>query len=52
VYRDFADITSLKREVDTLIATKDVASQLPLLPQEGIRTPGRRKRAGPSKRLL
>jgi transcriptional repressor NrdR len=52
VYRDFADITSLKREVDTLIAAKDVASQLPLLPQEETGTPGRRKRAGPSKRLL
>ena len=33
VYRDFADITSLKREVDTLIAAKDIASQLPLLPK-------------------
>lgn len=52
VYRDFADITSLKHEVDTLIADKDVASQLPLIPQEGVRVSGRRKRAGPSKRLL
>jgi len=47
VYRDFADITSLKREVDTLIAAKDVASQLPLLPQQALRVPGRRKRASP-----
>jgi transcriptional repressor NrdR len=38
VYRDFADITSLKREVDTLIAAKDVASQLPLIPQEKLNT--------------
>ncbi|MEE8470271.1 MAG: transcriptional regulator NrdR [Dehalococcoidia bacterium] len=34
VYRDFADITNLKREVDTLIAAKEVASQLPLIPKE------------------
>jgi transcriptional repressor NrdR len=34
VYRDFTDITSLKREVDTLIAAKDIASQLPLIPRE------------------
>jgi transcriptional repressor NrdR len=52
VYRDFADITSLKREVDMLIGAKDVASQLPLIPQEAVRVRGRRKRAGPSKRLL
>jgi len=52
VYREFADITSLKHEVDTLIAAKDVASQLPLIPQEGIGVPGRRKRPGPTKRLL
>lgn len=60
VYRDFADITSLKREVDTLISAKDEASQLPLIPQETIAVPGRRRRSsprsysgtGPSKRLL
>jgi transcriptional repressor NrdR len=44
VYRDFTDITSLKHEVDTLIAAKDVASQLPLLPREEISIPGKRKR--------
>jgi len=33
VYRDFADITSLKREVDTLVAGKDIGSQLPLIPR-------------------
>jgi transcriptional repressor NrdR len=44
VYRDFADITSLKQEVDTLIAAKDVASQLPLLPREEVSVPGKKKR--------
>ena len=44
VYRDFADITSLKQEVDTLIAAKDVASQLPLLPGEEVSVPGKKKR--------
>jgi transcriptional repressor NrdR len=34
VYRDFADITMLKREVDTLVAAKDLATQLPLMPNE------------------
>jgi transcriptional repressor NrdR len=34
VYRDFADITSLKREVDTLIEAREIASQLPLIPKE------------------
>jgi len=52
VYRDFADITSLKREVDTLIAAKDVASQLPLIPQEGVSVPQRRKGVSPSRRPL
>jgi transcriptional repressor NrdR len=46
VYRDFADITSLKREVDTLISAKEVASQLPLLPKEEIGPAVKRKRAG------
>src|SRR4030042_419329 len=50
VYRDFTDITSLKREVDTLIAAKDVASQLPLIPQEGVSVTRRRKNAGPPER--
>ncbi len=35
VYRDFADITALKEEVDTLVSTAAVpADQLPLLPHE------------------
>jgi transcriptional repressor NrdR len=49
VYRDFADITSLKREVDTLIAAKDIASQLPLLPKEEVSVPGRKKRPASSR---
>jgi transcriptional repressor NrdR len=51
VYRDFADITSLKREVDTLIAAKDIASQLPLLPKEEISVPGKKKRLASSRNL-
>lgn len=50
VYRDFADITSLKREVDTLIAAKDIASQLPLLPQEEVSVSGRKKGPASSRR--
>jgi len=50
VYRDFTDITSLKREVDTLIAAKDIASQLPLLPKEEVSVPGRKKRPASSRR--
>jgi len=50
VYRDFTDITSLKHEVDTLIAAKDVASQLPLLPREEISIPGKKKRPASSRR--
>ncbi len=49
VYRDFADITSLKREVDTLIAAKDVASQLPLLLKEEVSVPGKKKRPASSR---
>jgi len=49
VYRDFADITSLKQEVDTLIAAKDVASQLPLLPGEEVSVPGKKKRPASSR---
>jgi transcriptional repressor NrdR len=44
VYRDFEDITSLKREVDTLVAGRPLASQLPLIPAEGIAPSGRRRR--------
>ncbi len=51
VYRDFADITSLKREVDTLISGRPAASQLPLIPEGEFNTPDRRKRASPSGRL-
>ena len=32
VYRDFADITTLKKEVDTLVASRESATQLPLIP--------------------
>jgi transcriptional repressor NrdR len=49
VYRDFADISSLKQEVDTLIAAKDVASQLPLLPREEVSVPGKKKRSASSR---
>jgi len=49
VYRDFTDITSLKHEVDTLIAAKDVASQLPLLPREEISITGKKKRPASSR---
>jgi transcriptional repressor NrdR len=49
VYRDFADITSLKQEVDTLIAAKDVASQLPLLPKEEVSVQGKKKRPSSSR---
>lgn len=34
VYRDFADITSLKQEVDTLVAGRHSVTQLPLIPKE------------------
>ncbi len=51
VYRDFADITSLKREVDTLVSGRSPASQLPLIPEGEFSTPDRRKRASPSGRL-
>lgn len=49
VYRDFADITSLKWEVDTLIASSYPSSQLPLIPQEELDSLGRRERAASSK---
>jgi len=33
VYREFTDITTLKKEVDTLVAAKQSATQLPLIPK-------------------
>ncbi|MBE0481536.1 MAG: transcriptional repressor NrdR [Dehalococcoidia bacterium] len=48
VYRDFADITCLKQEVDTLIANMHPASQLPLLPDEEIPAPGRKRKRMPA----
>jgi transcriptional repressor NrdR len=33
VYRAFTDIGSLKKEVDTLAARHEIASQLPLMPR-------------------
>ncbi|UCC60049.1 MAG: transcriptional repressor NrdR [Dehalococcoidia bacterium] len=51
VYRDFADITSLKREVDTLIEGKPLASQLPLITDEEFSSPGRRRKDTSSKRF-
>ena len=50
VYRDFADITSLKREVDTLIAGKETVSQLPLLPEEEIGPLVKRKKTASARR--
>jgi len=42
VYRDFTDITALKREIDTLVSDKtempSPTSQLPLLPAEELET--------------
>ncbi len=42
VYRDFTDITALKREIDTLVSdeskTPSPTSQLPLLPAEELET--------------
>ena len=36
VYRDFADIGSLKKEVDSIAARHEIASQLPLIPRENL----------------
>ena len=40
VYRDFTDITALKREIDNLVSDEpdlpDTSSQLPLIPEEDI----------------
>jgi len=44
VYRDFEDITSLKREVDTLIAGRPVASQLPLIPDDELAPSGKQSK--------
>ncbi len=49
VYRDFTDITSLKREIDTLIAGSELASQLPLIPNEELNSLGRKERTASSK---
>lgn len=49
VYRDFTDITSLKKEVDTLIAGKHISSQLPLIPKEEFSALGRKKKISSSK---
>ena len=48
VYRDFTDITTLKREVDTLLGTDTeisrLSGQLPLLPDEGLTVVARSRR--------
>jgi transcriptional repressor NrdR len=48
VYRDFTDLTDLKQEVDTLVSagaeTAQTAGQLPLLSEEQLGTPPRRRR--------
>ena len=49
VYRDFADITSLKQEVDTLIASSELESQLPLIPSEELKSLSRKTKTSPSK---
>ncbi|MDD5095534.1 MAG: transcriptional regulator NrdR [Dehalococcoidia bacterium] len=36
VYRSFTDIGSLKKEVDSLAARHEIASQLPLIPREDL----------------
>ncbi|HEY94985.1 MAG TPA: transcriptional repressor NrdR [Dehalococcoidia bacterium] len=45
VYRDFTDITALKREIDNLVSDEpeklDTSSQLPLIPEEELFTPTR-----------
>ena len=48
VYRDFTDITALKREIDTLVSDEpeDITipdNQLPLLPAEDVEIPSRRR---------
>ncbi len=46
VYRQFADITELKQEIDSLVGESPVppTSQLPLLPQDGIQSVRKRAR--------
>lgn len=48
IYRDFTDITDLKQEVDTLVSagagTARTAAQLPLLSEQQLGTPARRRR--------
>ncbi len=48
IYRDFSDLTDLKQEVDTLVSagakTARTAAQLPLLSEEQLGTPARRRR--------
>jgi transcriptional repressor NrdR len=46
VYRDFTDITTLKREVDTLLGSEasPLPGQLPLLPDEELATAARNRR--------
>ncbi len=50
VYREFADITALKQEIDTLVSDEAgvpaAASQLPLLADDRIGTPARSHRRG------
>ena len=47
VYREFADITTLKREIDSLVSDETEVSrptsQLPLLPAEELETPAKRR---------
>ena len=50
VYRDFADITSLKQEVDSLVAGSERISQLPLIPRVELNSLRRKKRATSIKR--
>ena len=54
VYRDFTDITALKREVDTLVGSETAVSlptsQLSLLPDDGLGEIARIRRGG-SKRM-
>ena len=48
IYRDFTDITTLKREIDTLLSSEAAvshpSSQLPLLPVEELEKVAKRKR--------
>jgi len=42
VYRAFTDIGSLKKEVDTIAAGHELASQLPLISREDFSSPGKK----------